>query len=359
MGLHDRIMFVLGFNVGYGIDAISRELRSVTIWFQNKRQTERKLASALSTGSENSPPQDRTCKSRRPFPSHSQGKGPKAAMLPSRHMCRTLSTPALPPSLSRDRTMPLGRSASLNMEMIVSSEASGSSVSSYRRSSLPSTLESACENALRVNAKLSHKPTLSRRPTLENVLERGRTSSRNSQESSSSRRSTSMIQTTPTSSRIYDAMLSSPVELSPQRLPKLLPDVSRSLIESRRGQKRTTLEWACAAAMQNGRQHEERSRSQRTKKPRHHIELPEQSGDETETDVDEVPTPQQSFVNSSPSNAICLSEPPATPTSISERIGSPTYVTGAQIRTVEPQKDNQDEDTMRAALALCGLGAGR
>jgi hypothetical protein len=136
---------------------------------------------------------------------------------------------------------------------------------------------------------------------------------------------------------------------SPVEPPSNSPEATRVFVEfGRKGKlKRTkTLEWACAAARLSDRKghhgHHKREEQERDDLDHFNLGLVNDDGGDTEPDEDhEAITPFHSFrrerVNSTPSD---MSE---------DRQETPRKGSG------EESKGNHDEETMNAALVLCGL----
>ncbi|KAF9650469.1 homeobox-domain-containing protein [Thelephora ganbajun] len=239
------------------------ELRSVTVWFQNKRQTERKSA-----------------------------------------LTSTSTTSGLPFSNSQP-------SSSLTRPKIGSS-----STSSNRHS----------HSRLRTQS-------LTGRPSLDDVASR---SEYRAQPPTPPRKSL------PSSSpgyALWENMPSSPIEP-----PSNSPETTRVFVEfGRKGKLRRTktLEWACAAARLSDRKSHHR-KEERDDLDHLNLGLVDDDGGDTEPDEDhEAVTPFHSFrrerVNSTPS---VMSE---------DRQETPRKDSAGK------SKANHDEETMNAALVLCGL----
>lgn len=242
------------------------ELRSVTVWFQNKRQTERKSA-----------------------------------------LVSTSTTSGLPMSASQP-------SSSLTRPKIGSSSTSSNRYSHSR---------------LRTQS-------LTARPSLDDVASR---SEYRAQPSTPPRKS---LSSSSQGYALWENMPSSPIEP-----PSNSPEATRVFVEfGRKGKlKRTrTLEWACAAARLSDRKshHGHHKREERDDLDQSNLGLVYDDGGDTEPDEDhEAVTPFHSFrrdgVNSTPS---VMSE---------DRQETPRKDSG------EKSKAGHDEETMNAALVLCGL----
>ena len=137
---------------------------------------------------------------------------------------------------------------------------------------------------------------------------------------------------------------------SPIEPPSNSPEATRAFVEfGRKGKlKRTkTLEWACAAARLSDRKthhvgHQKREERERDDPDHFNLGLVEDDGGDTELDEDhEAITPFHSFrretVNSTP--GVDFEDGQETPRKDSAGNG----------------KANHDEETMNAALVLCGL----
>ncbi|KAG9308966.1 homeobox-domain-containing protein [Chiua virens] len=282
-------MYVYYFSISLdATDARTREMKSVTIWFQNKRQTERKVALHHAT---NQPPDGHRGV---PFPLPSSSSPLLAYASPPTHAIRP-----------HTRTL----SASLSTSSL--------HIHTPRRKITPP------------------RP----RPSLDRIATR-----------SESRLPPPRTPTKPHNPRasLWDNMPSSP--LAPPASPP-----SRDLVEFM-GSTRT-LEWACAAARladKEGRRPCDLGHAHADGRHPNH----EREGDETEEDDHEAVTPEGSLgalgaarwqggkgvTRTRPR----LPPPEFAPTSASTVMGTWT-----------PKGDKgglQDDDMMRAALALCGLG---
>jgi hypothetical protein len=134
---------------------------------------------------------------------------------------------------------------------------------------------------------------------------------------------------------------------SPIEPPSNSPETTRVFVEFGRNgklRKTKTLEWACAAARLSDRKSNHHKREERERDDLDHFNLGlvDDDGGDTEPDEDhEAITPFHSFrrerVNSTPS---VVSE---------DRQETPRKSPG------ENRKANHDEETMNAALVLCGL----
>jgi hypothetical protein len=135
---------------------------------------------------------------------------------------------------------------------------------------------------------------------------------------------------------------------SPIEPPSNSPEATRAFVEfGRKGKlKRTkTLEWACAAARLSDRKthHGHHKREERDDLDHSNLGLVDDDGGDTEPDEDhEAVTPFHSFRR--------------------ERVNSTPSVVMSEDRQETPRKDsagngkgNHDEETMNAALVLCGL----
>ena len=252
-----------------GLFGITRELRSVTVWFQNKRQTERKSA---------------------------------------------LTSTSTASGLVLSSSQP---SSSLTRPKIGSSSASSSRHSHSR---------------LRTQS-------LTGRPSLDDVASR---SECRLQPATPPRKS---LSSSSPGYALWENMPSSPIEP-----PSNSPEATRAFVEfGRKGKlKRTkTLEWACAAARLSDRKSHHGHQLKKEERERVDLDhlnlgLVDDDGGDTELDEDhEAITPFHSFrrerVNSTPS--------------VMSEGGQETPRKGS----ASGGKANHDEETMNAALVLCGL----
>ena len=288
-----------------------REMKSVTIWFQNKRQTERKVALNRAT----SQPTDGHRTAPFTFPSSST---------PSVHSSPYASTSTSSSALSHPTRTPHARTLST--------------------SNHPHTHTHIPTHTPR------RKITPPRpRPSLDRVATR-----------SESRLPPPRTPTKPHDpyASLWDNMPSSPLA-APASPP------SRDLIEFM-GSSRT-LEWACAAARLAGKEGRRRPRASERDQDGEGDHDGDGHGDETEEDDVEAVTPEGSL---GASDAARWHGAPAT--RMRPRLPPPVFapnsfsISGSALRGEWPAymdapgsgaKDApQDEDMMRAALALCGLG---
>ncbi|KAF8547763.1 homeobox-domain-containing protein [Imleria badia] len=266
--------------------AADMEMKSVTIWFQNKRQTERKVALHHATS--------------QPADAHRAASFPILSSSPSA-LSSTSTASASHPIRTHTRTL------------------------STTHAHTP-----------------RHKITPPRaRPSLDRVATR-----------SESRLPPPRTPTRPKDphASLWDNMPSSP--LAPPASPP-----SRDLVEFMGGTR--TLEWACAAARLAGKEGRRRPRaSERDRGPDRNREG--DAGEETEEDDVEAVTPEGSLgasdaarwhghgLHARPRPRLVFT---STPDSV------PEVENGKWSDMDRPGKEvPEDEDRMRAALALCGLG---
>ncbi|TFK70091.1 homeobox-domain-containing protein, partial [Pluteus cervinus] len=242
------------------------EVKSVTIWFQNKRQTERKVALHNPTGITGSPTSMSSSSSRRATHHHST------------------SSPFASPSLSNSS---------------------------------------------------------SSRPSLDHVA--SRTESRfSTPRTPTSRRHHN---TNPTGESLWDHMPSSPLAPPASPPPREYFDLVRT-----KHQNRKTLEYACAAARHpdSSSKHSPGRRS----RPRKHRE--KEALDLTDDEADEAITPPSTWGKDDPRWTASTRLSKSARTAMFVDPPGDVKIVNSASGTIE--EGSQDEDMMRAALALCGLG---